>query len=65
MCVKGMIIEGVGLDFTRNAKRRTEKNDEKRDDRSLGKRWKTTTTIPEHKTAMKTTGVTKLRKRRG
>ena len=60
-----MIIEGVGLDFTRNAKRRTEKDDEKRDDRSLGKRWKTTTTIPEHKTAMKTTGVTKLRKTRG
>ena len=37
----------------------------KRDDESLGKRLKTTTTVPENKTAKKTTGVPKLRKRRG
>ena len=64
LCVKGMVMNGVSLDFTRNTKRSTEKDDEKRDDRSLGKRLKTTTTVPEHKTAKKTTGVPKLRKRR-
>ena len=64
LCVKGMVMEGVSLDFTRNTKRSTEKYDDKRDDGSLGKRLKTTTTVPEHKTAKKTTGVPKLRKRR-
>ena len=53
LCVKGMVMNGVSLDFTRNTKRSTEKDEEKRDDGSL----KTTATIPEHKTAKKTTGV--------
>ena len=52
------------MDFSRNTKRSTEKDDEKRDDESLGKRLKMSTTIPEHKTAKKTTGVPRLRKRR-
>ena len=64
MCVKGMLMNGVSLDFTRNTKRSTEKDDEKKDE-SLGKRLKMSTTIPEHKTAKKTTGIPRLRKSRG
>ena len=55
MCVKGMLMNGVSLDFTRNTKRNT----------VLGKRLKLSTTIPEHKTAKKTTGIPRLRKSRG
>ena len=65
LCVKSMVMNGVSLDFTRNTKRSTEKDYEERDDGSLGKRFKMTTTKPEHKTAKKTTKVLKLRKRRG
>ena len=64
MCVKGMLISGVSLDFTRNTKRSPEKDDEKKDE-SLGKRLKMSTTISEHKTAKKTTGIPRLRKSRG
>ena len=64
MCVKGMLMNGVSLDFTRNTKRNTEKDDEKKD-KVLRKRLKLSTTIPEHKTAKKTTGIPRLRKSRG
>ena len=58
-------MNGVSLDFTRNTKRSTENDDEKKDDESLRKRLKMTTNIPEHKTTKKTTEVSSLRKRRG
>ena len=57
-------MNGVSLDFTKNTKRSTETDDEKKDE-SLGKRLKMSTTIPEHKTAKKTTGIPRLRKSRG
>ena len=64
ICVKGMLKNGVSLDFTRNAKRSPEKDDEKKDE-SLGKNLKMSTSIPEQKTTKKTTEVPRLKKSRG